>query len=147
MQKQILKLFFLLVIFFVLPNFARAAITFDTNGKWETSFDCAEWIQNDTLNCDSLLLIGNWFTTQEIKKSQITTDANNTLGVGRGFRHWIGDYIQDGINISNDNSGPIGPEFPSPQPELWIIPNQINSCYNSFVSPLKQKQNYATTST
>ncbi|NTW27246.1 MAG: hypothetical protein HGA36_02910 [Candidatus Moranbacteria bacterium] len=120
MKTKILKLFFLLAIFFALSNFARAAISFDSNGRWETTFNCPEWIQNNALSCDSLDLFGSWFTTMENKGSQITASANNPLGVGGGFRHWIGDYIQNAVNISNDNSGPIGPEFPSPQQELWI---------------------------
>lgn len=95
----------------VVPN-ALSAITF-SNGKWETSFNCSEWLQGGSLSCDQLSAGGGW-TTSNGQGDQITAGANNPLGQGgRGFRHWVGDGI-------NNNGGGLGVVFPSPQTELWI---------------------------
>lgn len=48
------------------------------------------------------------------KKSQITSDANNSSGVGgKGLR----DYLGNGRNVG---SGNLGVQFNSPQKEVWI---------------------------
>lgn len=98
---------------------AQAAIVF-SDGKWESSFNCSEWGYPQPLSCDGLTILGGWSCAHDNKVSQITTAANNPLGSGRGFRHWLGDYFQNGVAVSNDNSGPLGPVFETPQPELWI---------------------------
>jgi hypothetical protein len=97
---------------------AKAAIQFDENGKWESSFDCPEWEQNEdgvpalTSGCDDwnirfLGACGGY-------GSQVTIDAKNPLSSGaRGFRGLYGD----GTNLGS--SMPYQ-AFSSKQPELWI---------------------------
>ncbi|KKP93458.1 MAG: hypothetical protein UR99_C0051G0001 [Candidatus Moranbacteria bacterium GW2011_GWD2_36_12] len=112
MQKQIIKLFFLLVTFFMLPNFVRAAITFDANGKWETTFDCDEANTDIIWSCDGLSEGGS--AVSGMRPTQITIPANNVTGGGfRGARFWIGD----GDDI---NSQPLKVDFSSHEPELWV---------------------------
>lgn len=108
---RVLKIF-LLMIFFLLPNFSLAAINF-TNGKWETTFNCVETYQfESTLNCDGMDWGGAWFFDSH--RTQIITDANNAVGLGgRGIRFWKGDG-------SNQDSGTVTVEFPAPSPEIWI---------------------------
>ena len=77
MQKQIIKLFFLLVTFFMLPNFVRAAITFDANGKWETTFDCDEANTDIIWSCDGLSEGGS--AVSGMCPTQITIPANNPI--------------------------------------------------------------------
>ena len=117
--------FKLLIIFiFVFPTDAFSEITFDANGKWETSFDYPEEcsirgvdnqtncgnVQNDGTNWNwggGTIRDGNTYT-------QAVADANYPGGGGGlGARFW--NY--DGHNTQ---SGPIRVSFPNPQKELWI---------------------------
>ena len=99
------------------------AITFDANGKWETTFDCAEqsWnVGGRPSNCDGLGAGGSG--TVGFVDSQITSAANNPEGSGgRGARFFIGDFAPGTTTSTNNvNSQPIGVHYPSPQPEVWI---------------------------
>jgi hypothetical protein len=81
MYQHIIKIFFLFMVFLMLPSFARAAISFDANGKWETTFDCAAQTQFvGALNCDGLEWAGNWYFDEH--RTTIEAGANNPLGIG-----------------------------------------------------------------
>lgn len=128
---KIQKLFFLLAIFLMLPNFSQASIGFDQNGKWETTFNCSDWMQSSLENgthpllCDSIDNAGDWTcnTSTYSQGDQITSDANNQIGNGgRGFRHWLGDYYDYDKNgvVDKQGGGGVGINFSTPQKELWV---------------------------
>lgn len=114
-QYRITSTFSVLMLFTLLiPDTAFSDITF-TNGKWESTFNCAAWLQPATVSCDALSAGGSWFTTDG-QGDQITSAANNPLGTAgtRGLRHWSAD----GVNIGG---GGLSAYFRSqPSPELWI---------------------------
>ena len=77
---------------------------------FQTTFNCPEWRQSDGLNdnqvCnsgDGIAGNGAW-TTSNGSQDQITTPANYAGGGGgRGFRHWVGDGLNNtggGIKVS-----------------------------------------------
>jgi len=121
MSKYFRNTFFLVGLFclsqVVIVPPAFSAITF-TNGKWETTFNCDDWIQNNTVSCDSLSNGGSW-TTANGSKDEIKAAANNPDGLGgKGLRHVFGG---NGSNPGvNDNGGGLNIEFPKAQTELWI---------------------------
>jgi hypothetical protein len=97
-----------------------AAITFDEDGKWETTFDCDAQDQTAGygLVCDGLVYAGAGGGTTEL--SRITSDANNPEGGGgRGARFWKGGG-PIGERIDNCISRELTVIFPEKQPELWI---------------------------
>ena len=115
-----MKILILFLFVLIVPNTALAQISFDANGKWETTFDYAECIQrptggetdcatvrNDgiTWNWGGNIISGNYV--------QVASAANYPGGSGNGFRAWVGD----GQNLQ---SGGVRVSFPSPQTELWI---------------------------
>ena len=111
-MKKVLVVF----VFLISMNFICAAIEFDENGKWETTFDCDETYQYEhgtasSLDCDGMRWEGNWFCAET--PTYITDAANNFAGSGRGARFSVCDG-------TNSNSGTIGIIFPSNQPEFWI---------------------------
>ncbi len=118
-MKTNVKLFLMLIIIF-LPTFSFSAITFDANGKWETTFDCAEQEQrvvsgDPELVCDDMTWAGSWTAQPGNVKTTITSAANNPDGLGaRGARFWKGS-----VN-TNDISGTIRVTFSESQPEVWI---------------------------
>ena len=83
------------------------------NLPWSTTYNCADWTQGQTLNCDGLGTHGGW-TTSNGSREQITAAANYQGGSGgRGQRHWLGDGV-------NNISGGLSVSFASPQSEIWI---------------------------
>jgi hypothetical protein len=86
---------------------------------FQTTFNCPDWNQNmglgDAAVCsagDGISGNGGW-TTSNGSVDQITAAANNPAGGGgKGFRHWVGDGL-------NNGGGGIGIQF-SPRSELWI---------------------------
>lgn len=54
-----MKLLLVLFLFIFLPILVSAEITLE-NGFWSTSYDCEEWNQGETLDCDGLELGGYW---------------------------------------------------------------------------------------
>ncbi len=113
-MKELLSV--LVILLWASPSFAE--ITFDSNGRWSTSFDCPEWQMcanwpsGCPLSCDGLIPGGGWGTSGG-HYEQITSEANNPLGTGRGQRHWLAD-------ANNGNSGGLEIVFPSALPEFWI---------------------------
>lgn len=103
----------LLSIVFCLPTLSFAAITFDGNGKWETTFDCAEQTQFvGTLDCDGMNWSGDYSTDGHV--TTIESSANNPSGLGGyGAKFWKNDG-------ENANSGTIAVTFPSAQDEVWV---------------------------
>ncbi len=117
---QNIKLIKIFLTIFLLSFFgvqsANAAVTF-TNGKWETTFDCADWIDPDTLSCDNLTKILDASAEMPVEieyKTKINVRANNPDGLGGGGISFVD---APGTNIS---SAQVGVIFPSPQKELWI---------------------------
>ncbi len=100
------------VLFIAAPALGEIAFV---NGKWESSFDLPAWDQISSAPLPGEFIPhGNWTCSPGRLGAQITTDAKNPLSKGeRGFRHWVGDGV-------NNNSGGIVIAFPSPQPEIWL---------------------------
>lgn len=96
---------------------ASAPISF-VDGKWETTFNCAE---HDTPNgssydCAGMIVPnggGSEGTDQPINVTRITSAANNPLGAGNGARFWN----KDG---SNNCSTAYRIFFPIKLTEVWI---------------------------
>lgn len=111
MRYIYIKIF--IIIVFLFPCHSFAEITF-TNGKWESTFDCAEYISfSGTMDCDGMADSGGPWTVDG-NQTTITSAANNPDGGGgRGARFWKGD----GENIC---SSTIAVTFPSDQPEIWV---------------------------
>ncbi len=117
MKKNIFKI---LMALFFLPQILLAAITFDSDGKWETTFNYPECTQRGgggAVSCDDVQtdnIAWNWGAAAiEGNYSQVNTDANHPPGTGNGARFWVGD----GQNIQ---SGAISVTLPSAQQEIWI---------------------------
>jgi hypothetical protein len=88
---------------------------------FQTTFNCPEWNQSmgladaDVCNPnDDVAGNGGW-TTSAGSRDQITAPANNPAGAGgRGFRHWVGDGV-------NNTGGGIRVDFPSGGlSEMWF---------------------------
>lgn len=108
-------LIFLFSYFLCIPQ-AFSAITF-TNGKWETSFDCAEVtaITSDAVGVCGELDAGYYFQENSSDPSSITSTSNNPNGRGdKGFRH----NLEGGDR--NDASASVTAIFPSGQSEAWV---------------------------
>ena len=97
-------------LFLFCPTTSFGVITF-TDGSWSTTFNCADWNQGDTLTCDGLRK--GLDETCNGTKDEITINANNSLSIGKGFRHYKGD----GINVEG---GGVNIDFPSAQTEFWL---------------------------
>lgn len=114
---NLFKVIFVLHIF-LLPKISLATIEF-TNGKWESTFDCPDWIQHQPYpgaepDCDGIQRSLDQVTVNN-SVSSISLDSNNPNGPGgKGLRLWKGS------EGDNDNSGMMAIIFPSPQPEIWI---------------------------
>lgn len=81
-----------IILFLSIPSCCFAAITFDANGKWETTFECADWVWPDSGECDDLTLTGAGEGGVMVNKTSITADANYSLGKGgKGVRYWVND--------------------------------------------------------
>lgn len=113
-MKKLFCLFIMLILsVFVYTNISIASVAL----PWSTTYDCDDWEQTLSLNCDGLSNYGSWTSdngdsTYEVE--QITADANNPGGEGgKGQRHWEGDG-------TNNLSGGTKIEFTSSQPELWV---------------------------
>ncbi len=130
--KKFLVSISVLMIFFVYID-AKAAITFDSNGKWETTFNYPECMQRgagSSLDCATVQNDGiywSWGATgldsvDGMKYTQVTTNSNNPVGRGgNGARFWKGSVVDD-LTVSSDNldTGTIRINFTTPQKELWI---------------------------
>ena len=92
---------------------AMAAISF-TDGKWETTFDCAEQTQDvGSLDCDGMVWWGDdWYF--DSYRTTIKSDANNPLGSGRGIEFWKGSGSDHMI------TGTVRVAFSTPQKEIWV---------------------------
>lgn len=121
-----------LLILVLLSTNCNADITF-TNGKWETTFDCAEWGRQDgALTCDDMNAgldcedysylsgceVGGCGTDCLSLEEEITTSANYPLGGGgRGMLHKLCGCPE--ATLSTSSSGGVRVLF-SPARELWI---------------------------
>ena len=119
-----LNIFIFFTFILIFPSYASGQITFDANGKWETTFDypseCAQRGYDDQPNCGTVSNDGiQWnagagHRTSSNTYTRAVADANYPGGGGGlGARFW--NY--DG---HNNHSGTVGVYFPSPQKELWI---------------------------
>lgn len=111
-----MKIIFIILVVLLIPclSFAAETITFDGNGKWNTTFDCSEVNQDSAINCDGLNWYGAWTPpSYPDSKSQITSAANNPLGSGNGERTWFEDGVAN-------NSAAVSVVFSSSQTELWV---------------------------
>jgi hypothetical protein len=101
----------LLLIFMITVSPASAAAVDFIDGKWETTFDCAEATQSNYGGCDGASIYGGW--TCHGTPDAITVGANYSEGGGdNGFRHYQGDG-------TNNNGGGINFTLTNPAPELW----------------------------
>ena len=99
---------FLLCCSFAIPDICLAGVDL----PWSTTFNCSDWAQGQSLNCDGLTTGGDW--TCNGTKTQITADANFANGGGgKGVRFYIGD----GTNVG---SGNLVVKFNTPQKEFWV---------------------------
>lgn len=99
---------------------AYSAISFDANGKFETTFDCpTEWTRGDgSITCSgwtfNRYLDTSCDGSHPTYSAMVRTTANYTEGGGgMGFRQWAG-------NGKNNISGGIGIVFPSTLSEFWM---------------------------
>lgn len=123
-KRSLLLLFFILI-----PSISCAAITFDGNGRWESTYDCPEQDGYSNINCDGITGNAN-NTCSGGQGEQITSAANySSGGGGRGQRTWWG-------GTKNDNSGGTLVIFPSRQNELWV------RWYTRFSTDITIGQNY-----
>ena len=67
-------------VFIVLLNNASPGYSAVTL-PWSTTFNCADWQQNNTLSCDGTGAYGGW-TCDGSHNDQITIAANNPSGSG-----------------------------------------------------------------
>jgi hypothetical protein len=104
-MKKIILLFILLT---TLPITALAVTL-----PWSTSFNCADWSQPQSSNCDGIA-VNNWTCSGSGSTvDRILPAANNPNGGGgSGYAHAIGDGV-------NNGGGSFSVSF-SPQTELWI---------------------------
>ena len=114
---------FIIITILLISSPAISAISF-TNGKWETTFSCADWEQGNSLSCSQLEVGGGWVCGDElewtIQKDKITSSANNPEGGGgKGFRHWKGDGYWN-PTYNDDGGGGLTLTFPSAQEEFWM---------------------------
>lgn len=102
------RLFMALMISIFSYSVANALVSL----PYETTFDCPEWQQNDSLSCDGMTLGGGWKCDGEFG-DQITSDANYPEGAGgRGLYHYLG-------NGENNNGGGIKLNWGSNRDETW----------------------------
>ncbi len=100
------KLLLIFVILFWMPIVSNAVTL-----PWSTTYDCADWDNNDPIDCDGMQNAGGGSCYGNYE--QITVAANNPNGDGgKGQRHWYGDG-------ENSGSGGAQVEF-SAETELWI---------------------------
>jgi len=123
---------FYLLLFVLSPIISSGAISF-TDGKWETTFDCAEWGRQDgDLTCDDMneglscedysylfgCSVGGCGTDCLSLEEEITTSANYPLGGGgRGMLHKLCGCPE--ATLSTSSSGGVQILFPATK-ELWI---------------------------
>lgn len=120
LTKRILFCFFIVFQSF---NICHADITF-VDGKWETTFDCAEWTgpgsNGDTI-CGDVFVAGvEEFdgTTGTTYSMESTVDSNNPLGDGNGIRQYVlgtGDAV-----LPPEKTGVSYIKFANTQTELWV---------------------------
>lgn len=127
-----LKIFIFAIAFLIVPNFSQAAISF-TNGKWENSFACSDWVADypSTFNCNGLAIGGNWCAaasggvpcagTDQSRGESILAAYNNPLGqagtAAQVHYFWTG---VDGLGSSNKASGGISVYYPQLLQEFWF---------------------------
>jgi hypothetical protein len=112
-MKILIRISFLVFVTFCFSLIAINISEADVTVPWSTTYNCAEWVQGQTLKCDGISSGGGW-TTSGGHGEQITSTANYPVGGGgRGQRHWIGDG-------ANNNSGGVKINFNSSPSELWI---------------------------
>jgi hypothetical protein len=114
MKKMSLGYLMLFIIigcsFLAYPNIGVAGVDL----PWSSTYNCADWDQGSTLNCDGISKQGNYQCSPQGYYEQIIVGANNPAGSGgKGQRHWIGD-------ATNNNSGGTFITFNTPQNEFWI---------------------------
>jgi len=116
---MIKKILLILVILFTCCPTVFSAITFDSNGRWETTFDCAEQTL-PTFTCGEVLTyLDN--TSSNGSHSTIGTAYNNPSGgggCGYSQTNGYGNIMAQGDGV-NDDSETIYFRFPSPQKEFW----------------------------
>jgi hypothetical protein len=111
---------------------AQAAIQFDENGKWETSFDMEDWTHTTTPtvlyngmvapndNCAGPCSFPCAKTTQ-CAPEQVLASANNPNGIPNTAAqvHYFYTGI-DGQGSANNISSGLRIDFPSPLKEFWF---------------------------
>lgn len=119
-MKRVVLLLSALLLQYELPFRAQTPFVF------QTTFDCPEWNQTkglaDSDICaqeDGISGWGGW-TTAAGKVDEITAEANNPLGTGRGFRHWRGGASANNRQGTSNNAGGIRLNIPSKPQEVWI---------------------------
>lgn len=96
------------------PYVSFATIPFDVDGKWNTTFDCVDWVWPNSGSCDDLTLTGGGEGGVMVNKTSITSSANYSEGLGgKGIRYWV----NDGDDVL---SAGIYANLPSPSKELWV---------------------------
>lgn len=82
---------------------------------WSTTFNCPEWKQGESLNCDGIVKGGDWQCSGNGETpSAIRPEGNNPAGgPGNGWRAAVGDGV-------NNGAGNFSVTFAAEQPELWI---------------------------
>ncbi|MBI5542580.1 MAG: fibronectin type III domain-containing protein [Deltaproteobacteria bacterium] len=92
---------------------ARGAVLLDS------TFDCPDWVQGTSLNCQGI----EWpsgIQTVNGKKTTISAVSNNPAGAGKGVRFWNNNLETGGRNSATLSWNYLaGGSYP-PQNELWI---------------------------
>jgi hypothetical protein len=105
----------LLSLSFFWSGEAQAAISFDQNGKWESSFDGPDWASSDGVQPSSVHGGINWEYETHLPATRIFPDASRSVDSTKGLRTWTIDR-----ETSYRNSPVMKIAFPTPQKELWI---------------------------
>jgi len=109
-------------ILILTPSLGLATISFDANGKWETTFDysqeCDQRGEHLAFDCDDVENDGILWTSGDhhnipAYSTRAVTAANNPIGGGLGYR----SYVATGDNVQN---GFVSIPFPTPQKEFWF---------------------------
>ena len=120
-MNLLFRVFILLSLILVFPYYSYSSISFDANGKWETTFDygpCASGSSWPLDSCGSYQDDGTRWTWSGGGDYGTFTHTNYEAnypggGGGLGVRTW--NY--DG---HNNQSGLVRVDFPEPQKEIWI---------------------------
>lgn len=107
------KIISTILIFFVLFGLAKSSLA-AVSLPWSTTFDCNDWTQPNTMNCDGMYMYGSWTCLSGTAVDQINSTGNYSGGAGgKGHIYYLG-------NGNENNSGSIGVNLNTGVGEFWM---------------------------